>query len=416
MTLGAFLTGAFAGGSGVKTFETAEDLVAGNVKPGALAYVKATSTLYLRRDTGLFKIATINTSPIITSGPEASYRMAPNEQIIITLAAEDPEGLPVSWSFQTDAAFDAFAAVSQNKEQFTLSQIGSPANLSKGNVTFVASDGASFATAATELTFAMAFRPDVATLSPVGAPVSVTREVTYFDISPDGRAMVVTDTKGNTLTQYDMGSNPFNIATGNANRTQIGTFAELGFSEIWSIQYVDNGNRALIANYGGPQSHGLTMLALAAPYDLNGYVIEAAIGLSNGYTVGATLCAAMSADGRHIYVGTSNTATIIRQLDLSTPFDITTYQEVGQFDVSGALPNVRSLTIPEDGTFLIAGNFSGGKIDLPMSTPFDISTAAMGSAYIHESAGPMVFFPGGKAFGAKSYATALQEFSFSEKP
>lgn len=161
--IGSF--GGSFGGSGVKKYLTVADLPLTGVKPGTLAHVEQNlqgqSALYLWHGTttagGWYRVATVNLAPTIMVGPNASYRLPlDGSPIVLTLTAADPEGLPISWSFQvSEGSTEGVATVSQVGNVFSL--IADPdAVLSETpgsfSLTFVASDGVSLSTATSVFT------------------------------------------------------------------------------------------------------------------------------------------------------------------------------------------------------------------------------------------------------------------------
>jgi len=117
---------------------------------GDQAFVSATNRLYLWSGAGWFNIALINTNPSITTGPDASYVFATDgTPIVLTLVAEDPEGFPITWSYQvTTGSLGSTATVSQSDNVFTITPSTSEADIGTFGITFTASDGINLATAA----------------------------------------------------------------------------------------------------------------------------------------------------------------------------------------------------------------------------------------------------------------------------
>lgn len=175
------ISGGSFGGSGVKKYAVVADLPLTNVKPGTLAHVELNlqgeSALYLWSGTqisgGWYKVATVNLAPSLTQGPEAAYALPTDgSPITLSLIAEDPEGLPISWSYQlSGGTIDGVADVLHDNGTFTISaDPAAIANSTPGafSLTFVASDGVSLsaATSAFKLSFAIGLTDPVnATLS-----------------------------------------------------------------------------------------------------------------------------------------------------------------------------------------------------------------------------------------------------------
>ena len=108
------------------------------------------SNLYIWNGTGWYRIALINQTPTWDSGgqPLSLYALdadSPQDTTIITLAASDPDGLPISYSYVTSGSMDSMATISQDSSVFTITpktvtEVGEGAELT-GSITFRASDG-----------------------------------------------------------------------------------------------------------------------------------------------------------------------------------------------------------------------------------------------------------------------------------
>ena len=108
------------------------------------------NNLYIWNGSGWYRIALINASPTWDSGgqPEATYILdadSPQDATVITLAASDPDGLPISYNYITSGQMDSMATISQDSSVFTItpktvSEVGEGAELT-GSITFRASDG-----------------------------------------------------------------------------------------------------------------------------------------------------------------------------------------------------------------------------------------------------------------------------------
>ena len=111
------------------------------------------NNLYIWNGTGWYRIALINTTPTWDSGgqPASAYELSadsPQTATTITLAASDPEGLSIDYSYVTSGSMDSMATISQDSSVFTitpktLAQLGGEGNEGPytGSITFRASDG-----------------------------------------------------------------------------------------------------------------------------------------------------------------------------------------------------------------------------------------------------------------------------------
>ena len=80
---------------------------------GRTGYVSDTNRLYIWNGTGWFQIALINTNPTITDGGQATYELATDgTPTVVTLTANDPEGLPLTWSYSISSGALCFSRYS----------------------------------------------------------------------------------------------------------------------------------------------------------------------------------------------------------------------------------------------------------------------------------------------------------------
>ena len=144
---------------GIQVYATIAELPLSGNDAGDQAYVEENNRLYIWTGVGWFNIALINTNPTITSGPNASYVLAANgTPTVLTLVASDPEGLPITWSYQvTSGSLGSTATIVQSGNVFTITPSTNTDHAGTFGVTFTASDGVNLATAAS--TFTLSFQP-----------------------------------------------------------------------------------------------------------------------------------------------------------------------------------------------------------------------------------------------------------------
>lgn len=140
-------------GSGVTTYATVGDLPV-SASGGDLAYVTATNGLYIWNGSIWFLILTATTpndAPYITQGPELGYLLATDgTPTVITLAAQDPESAPITWSYTiTSGTLGNTAVISNTNNVFTITPSTNSADAGQFEVTFTASDGVNIANART---------------------------------------------------------------------------------------------------------------------------------------------------------------------------------------------------------------------------------------------------------------------------
>ena len=83
------------------------------------------NTLYIWNGTGWYRIALINETPTWDVGgqPEENYILSSDSTqtaTTITLAATDPDGLPINYSYITGGSMDSIATISQDSSVFTI--------------------------------------------------------------------------------------------------------------------------------------------------------------------------------------------------------------------------------------------------------------------------------------------------------
>ena len=121
---------------------------------GAMSYSQDTNTLYVWNGTGWFKIALVNTNPTITDGGQATYELnGDGTPTVINLVANDPEGLPLTWSYSVTSGALEDTTISNAGAEFTITPGAIPATF---NLTFTASDGVNIDTSTSAFTLAFA--------------------------------------------------------------------------------------------------------------------------------------------------------------------------------------------------------------------------------------------------------------------
>ena len=144
---------------------------------GRTGYVSDTNRLYIWNGTGWFQIALINTNPTITDGGQATYELATDgTPTVVTLTANDPEGLPLTWSY---------SVTSGSLEDTTISNAGAVFTITPGvtaatfNLTFTASDGVNVDTSVSSFTLSFIDWSTATLLH------SITNPNTYGDTASD---------------------------------------------------------------------------------------------------------------------------------------------------------------------------------------------------------------------------------------
>ena len=148
-----------AAGSTTVVANTTALLAISSPSAGDMAYVTGNSTLYFYNGSGWYKIALINATPSI-SGANASYSLATDgTATTVTIVASDPEGLPITYSIASDTSGN-IATVAQgtgaSTNVWTITPSTNTAHAGTFSLTFRASDGVNFATAASSFSLQFA--------------------------------------------------------------------------------------------------------------------------------------------------------------------------------------------------------------------------------------------------------------------
>ena len=142
-----------SGVSGTNIYDTVAELPLSGNSTGAQAFVTATNRLYIWNGSGWFEIALINTNPSITAGGNATYELASDgTPTVITLTANDPEGIPIAWSYSVTSGSLGGTTVSNVDNVFTITPSTNEADAGEFSITFTASDGVNFDTSTSSFT------------------------------------------------------------------------------------------------------------------------------------------------------------------------------------------------------------------------------------------------------------------------
>ena len=134
-------------------YDSAGLLPTSGVANGTQAYVTANQKLYIRATGGWYNVATVNTTPTISSVADAGSGESPfvlatdgSTTTVITVTATDSEGFPLTFSAVANSGFNGLATVAQDSSVFTITpKSQAAATTTSGTLTFRASDGVNIA-------------------------------------------------------------------------------------------------------------------------------------------------------------------------------------------------------------------------------------------------------------------------------
>ena len=137
-------------GAASTVYDTIDLLPLTGNQVGDLAYVDSDNRFYVNNGTGWYLIASSNQGVTITVDGNASYELSSDgTPTVITLAATDPEGFPITWSYVVSSGSLEDTTVTNNGGEFTITPGETAATF---NLTFTASDGINIDTSTSSFT------------------------------------------------------------------------------------------------------------------------------------------------------------------------------------------------------------------------------------------------------------------------
>ena len=287
---------------------------------GKTAYVSETNRLYIWNGSGWFEMALINTNPTITTGGDATYALnSDGTPTVITLVANDPEGVPLTWSY---------AVTSGSLEDVTISNTGAEFTITPGtietsfNLTFTASDGINIDTSASS--FTLVFEPDwtastlLQTLNNPNAYGTSSEDIFGYALAMSGNYAIVGAISEDAGGGVQSGAAYiFNITTGalvhtllNPNAYGTPAYDQFGYAVAISGNYAIVGTADEDDGGTGPGQTGGTGTSSGKAYifDVTTGALIHTLNNRNAYyqSAGDLFGKAVAIDGNYAIVGASN--------------------------------------------------------------------------------------------------------------
>ena len=127
-------------------YATVADLPASGVAAGAKGIVEENKKLYVFTGASWVGVGLVDQKPSFNTNPDGSYTLTSGEDTVITLSATDPQGDPITYSYQVTAGSLGGSSVSQADNVFTVTGSSDPADTTPFSITFSASDGTNVST------------------------------------------------------------------------------------------------------------------------------------------------------------------------------------------------------------------------------------------------------------------------------
>ena len=217
-------------------YDSAGLLPTSGVAVGTQAYVTANQKLYIRATGGWYNVATVNTTPTISSVADAGGDSSPftlakdgSTTTVITITATDSEGFPLTFSAVASSDFNGLATVAQDSSVFTITpKSEATATTTSGTLTFRASDGVNIASEIATFTLVFKIPDSRFTTTLVKASGNNGTNTTLNDASTTNNTIAaVGNTAAQSFTPYHPGgySTSFNGGTSHIDVASSSDFA-----------------------------------------------------------------------------------------------------------------------------------------------------------------------------------------------
>jgi len=242
------------------------------------------------------------------------------------------------------------------------------------------------------------------------APVTQTLDVGAATDQPsslvwddDGSTLYVAGAAAKEVQAYEL-SDPYNLSTASAGDVFSWTNTPSG------VAWNEDGTQLYLANWdaanGGPEVY---RYSIDTPYDLSTRGSGTVITLSN-YPGGRPSALEFSPDGSQLYLATYTDDEVVGY-ELSTPYDATTHATsptILEIDGTGAEDTPHGIEWLDGGTTLWVLGYTGGGVGVyDVTTPYDLSTANR----VGEFDLPAVSTPGGVVFDPTMSTLYVPDYS-----
>lgn len=208
--------------------------------------------------------------------------------------------------------------------------------------------------------------------------LDVVTNLADFAINDDGTKMLILDDSDDALKSYDL-STPWNIST--ASET-ANISLNNNINSVESIKFSSDGKYVIISDNTYDE---VTSIPLANEYDLSAFDLNRSVQ-NVASLVGTSLNlsdAEFNDDGTRMYILDNGLDQII-QFNLSTAYDVSTATLQANVDVSAQFNNnIQKFVFNTDGSKLYIGGIANSEAvglgEIPLSVPWEISSADVGS-------------------------------------
>jgi len=348
---------------------------------GDTALVTSSNKLFMYTSTGWFLIATLtNTSPSAITGAAASYELASDgTATVITLAATDPEGFPITFSHTVSTGtLGSTATVAQgtgaSANVFTITPSSNSAHAGSFSITFSASDGNSVSQAISAFTLSFGYDLSSATYDNLSFNVSSqANNPTGLTFNSDGTKMFAVGAN-DIVYQYAL-TNGFSLSSGNVSYSNLSFSVASQETTPHGLAFNSSGTKMFVIGEASDSVHQYT---LTNGFDLSsGNVSYSNLSFSVQSQDSAPLSLAFNSDGTKMFITGYNSASV-HQYSLTNGFDLSSgnvsYDNLS-FSVSSKETGPHGLAFNSSGTkMFITGTNSDNVHQYALTNGFSLSS------------------------------------------
>ena len=370
-------------GSATATYSDMAALIAATgMSAGDQALVTALNKLYMYTTSGWFLVATMtNTSPSAITGAAASYTLASDgTATVVTLAATDPEGFPITFSHTVSTgSLGSTATVTQgtgaSSNVFTITPSSNSAHAGSFSLTFSASDGNSVSQAISS--FSLSFGPDLTNASYDNLSFSVSSQETYpsgLSFNSDGTKMFIVGAGSDKVHQYSM-TNGFSLASGNVSYDNLSFSTSSQDATARQVSFNSDGTKMFIL---GSTSKSVYQYSLTNGFSLaSGNVTYDSVSFDVSSQDSSPMGLAFNSDGTKMFI-VGSSSDEVHQYSMTNGFSLASgnvsYDNLS-FSTSSQDATARQVSFNSDGTkMFILGSTSKSVYQYSLTNGFSLAS------------------------------------------
>lgn len=365
-----------------------------------LVWVTSEKQLYIYDGTEWDRFYTdTNATPDWTTEPPETEALAQDGTATVqTVAASDPEGFPIEYSYDTNPSNQAQATISQSNNAFTITPSTSESNVGSFTLRYRASDGIHSTSRSTLYTLRFYTNPDIINLSDDSDTFSFTAQdpATQSVVFKSDGTKMYSAGYNNSVYQYSL-STAWQVSTATYDNVSFSHYANTSENYCRCAIFNPDGTKMYIA---GSSTDRVWEFGLSTAWDISTASYNSNFDLNPPDSVVTTV--AFNNDGTKMFMVGANTDKVY-EYSLSTGFDVTTATlSSNSFSVSSQESTPLGMVFNNDGTKMYICGTTDKIHEYDLSTGFDISTASYNNVFKSINADPSALAI--KYDGSKVYA------------